>query len=333
MRAEIIRPGERTTGVPRLAWVRILLLALGLFAGAVGGLEGYWRSQGLRPSVPDDTNLWRFWRTRVYEPRGKVVVFLGTSRIRSDIDLQTLATRAPTFRSVQLGVNGDVSPLGTLRSLALDPRFRGVVVCELASPFLPRSRWNDQREFFDRPAGSVAFDRLVYAYLRDQSVVLLPRVTLSSSVQHFLAGEPWPRLARSRAVFDRSVQYDDAVTRVPLDDRLQLAEQKPVEPQLALEGLKDLREIVQRIQSRHGAVVFVRLPASAPSVATTESGFTGTLDWKRIAEVTGAVCISLDTGDSLGPFHCRDGVHLDPAQAKRLTERLVAELHGNRLLE
>ncbi len=332
MRAEITRAGERMTGVPRLAWGRILLLALGLFAGAVGGLEAYWRSQGLRPTVPDDANLWGFWRGRVYDPRGKVVVFLGTSRIRSDIDLGTLATRAPAFHCVQLGVNGDVSPLGTLRSLALDPRFRGVVVCELAAPFLPRSRWSDQREYFDRPAGSVTFDRLAYAYLRDKSVVLHPRVTLSLLAQHLL-GEPWPPLARSRDFFDRSAQYDDALARVPLDDRLQLAEQKPVEPQLAMEGLNDLREIVQRIQGRDGAVVFVRLPASAPSVATTESGFTGNFNWKRIAEVTGAVCLSLDTGDSLGPFHCRDGVHLNPAQAKRLTERLVAELHRNRLLE
>jgi hypothetical protein len=306
---------------------------LALFVGAFAGFEAYWRGQGLRPTVPDDADLWRFWRTHVYASDGRVLVFLGTSRIRSDIDLDTLATHVPGFHCVQLGVNGDVSPLGTLRSLALDPRFRGVVVCELAAPFLPRSRWNDQREYFDRPAGTVAFSRLAYAYLRDKSVVLHPRVTLSSLAQHFVAGEPWPRHARSRAFFDRSAQYDDALTRVPLDDRLQLAEQKPVEPRLALEGLSDLRELVEIIQGRHGSVVFVRLPASAPSVATTESGFTGTINWKRIAEITGAVCLSLETGDSLGPFHCRDGVHLDAAQAKRLTERLVADLHRNRLLE
>jgi hypothetical protein len=178
MRAEITRAGERTTSVPRLAWGRILLLALALFAGAVGGFEVYWRSQGLRPTVPDDANLWGFWRARIYEPDGKAVVFLGTSRIRSDIDLDTLATRAPAFHCVQLGINGDVSPLGTLRSLALDPQFRGVVVCELAAPFLPRSRWDDQREYFDRRPGSVAFDRLASAYLRDKSVVLNPRITL-----------------------------------------------------------------------------------------------------------------------------------------------------------
>ncbi len=332
MRVEIARPARGTKGVPELAWVRISLLTLGLFVVAVGGFEAYWRGQGLRPTVPDTEDLWRFWRTRVYEPDGRILVFLGTSRIRSDIDLETLATRLPTFHSVQLGVSGDVSPLGTLGALALDPRFRGIVVCELAAPFLPRSRWDDQRQYFEHSFSRSAFDRLVYAYLRDKSVSLHPRVTISSLAGYFASsGLSRPRV-RSRVRFDRSLLYDTAV-RMPLEDARLFAQQKPVDPGSIMEGLRDVREFVQRIQRRGGAVVFVGLPASMPFPERESSGFKGSITWKRVEELTGAVCISLEAGDSTGPFHCGDGVHLDPAQAKRLTECLVAELHQKRVFE
>lgn len=144
-------------------WLRIWLLAVLVLSASIGTLEAFWREQGYRPSVPDTVDLWAFWRTRVYEPRGNVLVFLGTSRIRADVHIETLARSLPKFRFVQLGVNGDVGPIGTLRSLARDERFRGIAVCELAAPFLKRSRWNDQQGYFGRSFSSRALEPLAYA--------------------------------------------------------------------------------------------------------------------------------------------------------------------------
>jgi hypothetical protein len=318
-------------------WLRIWLVAVVVLVVSIGSLEAFWRSQGLRPSVPDTVDLWRFWRTRVYEPRGNVLVFLGTSRVRSDVDTETLARSLPAFRSVQLGVNGDRGPIGTLRSLALDPGFRGIVICELAAPFLERSRWDDQRGYFLQPLNSQSLERLAYAYLRGQAVAFHPRVTIAALARQILSTDasrpPW----QLRICFDRSFHYTSAAGE-PLDDGHQLAWRKPADPRSLIEGLAALRDSVQRIQARRGRVAFVGLPASTPIFGTdksrfTNSGFTNGITWSRVAEFTGAVCIPLERGDSLGPFHCFDSLHLDQTQAKRFTECLIAELRRNRVLE
>lgn len=319
------RSPKRESKAPKLPWGRALFFATVLFACSAGGLEAYWRAQGVWPQVPDSVALWSYWRRQVYEPAGSVLVFLGTSRVRADIDLETLSHALPAFRCVQLGVNGNVSPIGTLRSLADDPEFRGIVICELAAPFLQLSRWDDQHEYFGRPWKSRAWEQPIGAWLRDKVVLLNPRVTLSS----LLCDRPRPP-SRARTCFDRSQQYENS-GRDPDPAGLQLDQQKPLDPGEVRDGLRGVRELVHSIRARGGSVVFVGLPASADSLEGT-NGFTGPFTLGRIAELTGAVCIS-EEGDSLGRFRCPDGVHLDPAQAKRLTHRLVAELYRNRVVE
>src|SRR5580704_6820271 len=179
----LVQSQEWESKAPKLPWGRALFLAIALFACSTGGLEAYWRAQGVRPQVPDSVDLWSYWRRQVYEPAGGVLVFLGTSRVRADIDLETLSRALPAFRSVQLGVNGNVSPIGTLRSFADDSGFRGIVICELAAPFLQFSRWEDQHEYFGRAWKSRAWEQPIGAWLRDKMVLLNPRVTISSLVR------------------------------------------------------------------------------------------------------------------------------------------------------
>jgi hypothetical protein len=321
---------ESMGGVPRLPCVRVLALAVALLGISIGGLEAFWREQGYRPNVPDTIDLWSFWRTRVYSPCGNVVVFLGTSRIRGDVDLDVLERSCPAYRCVQLGVSGNVSPIGTLRSLSLDAGFRGVVICELAAPFLERSRWIDQQQYFLQPLRSAPSEPLVYAYLRDNAAVLHPALGIAPLLKHSLTGQPLPSPSRCRASFDRSLHFSDAAVTRPRDD--ELTAQMPVGNRSLMEGLAEVRESVRRIQARQGSVVFVGLPTGLPAANATNSGFND-VTWARIAEITGAICIPLETGDSLGPFRCSDNVHLGKRQARRLTECLVTELRRNHLVD
>jgi hypothetical protein len=327
-------PRELASGVPQLLSGRIFLLTLVLLTSWIGGLEAYWRSQGFLPNVPDSVGLWSFWRTRIYEPRGNVLVFLGTSRIRADVDLDTLAHTLPAFRSVQLGVSGDVSPMGTLQSLALDPHFHGVVICELAAPFLERARWDDQKKFFRQPLGNGSFEELACAYLRGKVATLHHRLTIGALVRQLWSTDAVLAPPRCHTCFDRSLCYNaPTLSDGTLDDGHQLALQKTVDPRSLMEGVAALRESVLRIQTRHGSVVFVGLPASTPDAEMTDSGFKNNVTWSRLAELTGAICVPLETRDSVGSFHCSDSVHLDRKQATRLTQRLIAELRRNRVVE
>jgi hypothetical protein len=323
---------------PVLPWSRTILLGLLLAGGSIGGLEACWREQGYRPDVPETAALWGFWRTCIYARDGRVVVFLGTSRVRADIDLAVLKRAYPAYRFVQLGINGDVGQMGMLRSIALDQRFRGVVICELAAPFLDRSRWQDERDDDRQPFSRQTLDPLAYAYLRGQAVVVDPRVSIASVARQLLSTDVLPPPWQCRTCFDRSLRYTGTAARGALDDGHELARQKPVDPR-SLEGaLAAVRESVEQLKDRRGSVVFVGLPASVPTFGAgrerfTNSGFTNGVTWSRVADLTGAVCIPLESGDSIGPFRCFDGLHLDEEQAKRFTECLIAGLRRNRVLE
>lgn len=323
---------ELPSRAPQLSWGCIFLVAFALFVASGSGLEAYWRARGVRPNVPDSVELWSFWRGRVYGPSRKVLVFLGTSRVRSDVSLENLSRALPGIRSVQLGISGDRSPLGTLQSLALDADFRGTVVCELAAPFVARSRWDDQREYFLQLRNSGTFEYLFSAYVRDKAALLNSRVTISSLVRDFAGVYPSPRLRRFRSCFDRSLRYEDEVTGVPVPGEAERNQQKLVDARTVIESLGAVRKLVDQIRARGGSVVFVGLPASE-ATNESKSGFSGSVTWARVAELTGAVCISLESGDSQGRFHCRDGFHLDQQQAKRLTQCLINELYRNRVLE
>src|ERR1700732_1553151 len=75
---------------PMLPWLRVVLLASLLAAGSICSLDAHWRSAGFRPTVPDGMDLWYFWRQQVDGNNGKVIVFLGSSRITADISIETL---------------------------------------------------------------------------------------------------------------------------------------------------------------------------------------------------------------------------------------------------
>ena len=90
--------------VPMRQWVRLWLCAMLLFVGCVGSLDAICRRQGFRPTVDDSLDLWHFWRQQVYRNDGRVLVFLGTSRVQSDVSLTTLGERLPGYTIVQLGL-------------------------------------------------------------------------------------------------------------------------------------------------------------------------------------------------------------------------------------
>lgn len=128
------RSDEHGRVFARFPWMRMWLLVLLLSGIGIGGEETIWRSYGLRPSVGNSTELWRFWRDRVYEVDGNIVVLVGASRMQTAFRPQSLFERIPDTRLVQLAVYAGGSPIGTLLDLADDSEFRGVVICDLIAP-------------------------------------------------------------------------------------------------------------------------------------------------------------------------------------------------------
>lgn len=68
------------------------ILTVVLVAAAVISWELYVRSKGYDTSYDDDPALWSDKRKRVYEPMDKSTVFIGSSRIKFDLDIDTWET-------------------------------------------------------------------------------------------------------------------------------------------------------------------------------------------------------------------------------------------------
>ena len=67
-------------------------LALSLSFIAILSWELHLRHQGNKLTYDDNEALWADKRARVYEPADKATVFIGSSRIKYDLDIDTWRT-------------------------------------------------------------------------------------------------------------------------------------------------------------------------------------------------------------------------------------------------
>ena len=120
------------TRLPEGPWFRTWILGFALFALAVGAWELCWRADGFAPSAQDDTTAWVIARLRV---QADSTVFVGTSRIQTDVDPLIWQEAAGGGVAVQLGLAATPS-LPVLEDLAGDESFRGLLVFGVAPLYL-----------------------------------------------------------------------------------------------------------------------------------------------------------------------------------------------------
>src|SRR5919107_2937306 len=97
------------------------ILALVLVSAFLASWELYLRHQGRGISYDDGGSLWSDKRKRVYEPIDKATVFIGSSRIKYDLDIPTWK-KITGDEPIQLANVGS-SPLPMLYDLADDTNF------------------------------------------------------------------------------------------------------------------------------------------------------------------------------------------------------------------
>src|SRR5882757_5026598 len=105
---------------------RAAVFALLLVVLVIGGWEVYLRSKGVTISYDNGKELWADKRAMVYEPSDKTTVFIGSSRIKFDLAVDTWQKETGR-QAVQLAIEGS-SPIPVLTDLGNDPRFKGRLV-------------------------------------------------------------------------------------------------------------------------------------------------------------------------------------------------------------
>ena len=113
-----------STPLTRPAIAAAVLFLLGILAW-----EWYMRKDGVNISFDDDGPLWAYHRGRVYQPSDKSTVFIGSSRIKFDLDTDTWKSMTGDD-PVQLACVGS-TPLPVLYDLADDPKFKGRLIIDV----------------------------------------------------------------------------------------------------------------------------------------------------------------------------------------------------------
>ncbi|MEN6424777.1 MAG: hypothetical protein ABFE13_05410 [Phycisphaerales bacterium] len=328
---------------PEGPWLKTWLLAIALAVAAVAGWETALRHRGHRPTIVDDEALWASQRDRIYTTDGqKAIVLIGDCRIQLGLVPQVLRDSFPGHRVVQLAIQ-ETSPIATLRDLAADQRFDGIMICGLDARLLCRDMWDTQQHYVDYYHKAYHWNTRLnrfFATLAQKTLVSLhPRLRLDELAVLLARGEafPSPYYLETHADRSRLADYDRVdlkAHRKWVFDRTRWLSNDRELPGVEewLHDAMEVEEWVGTIQSRGGRVVFVQLPTSGQLHRYEETLFPKAMYWDAFAARTSALCIHFKDVPQLAGFDCPDTVHLDRTDAPRFTLELGKALANRDLL-
>lgn len=328
-------PGERL-------WVRIWLVAVLIAGTSIASVEFAARDYGYKPDVPDSLALWFYHRHRVVGGDPKLIVAIGTSRIRAALSPEVASECLPGCRLIQLGFDGPSGAVGLLDELSATPGFCGTILCDVPVPLFDRSHWDDQPNYYRKQQSPSSIANSVFSsVLREHSVALVDDMTLRRLIFGNSPPEDpgWPEFFRTH--LDRSVTVDGARADIisaagrakfPQYKGLYTSAKRYANVQEFKQTVAPLRVIVERIRRNHGAVVFLRLPSAGPRLEFEESNYPTGLYYSALAEATSATCIDFRSLPQASDFQSADGSHLSPDGARVFTRALIRQLKQRHLV-
>ena len=322
-------------------WAWIWAGALVIAALAATGWEIAIRKYGETPIVLDDEDLWAVQLDRALaHPEG--IVMLGASRIVYGIDTGIVEqlTGTPTM---MLAVPGRY-PLATLRELADETEFRGLVVVGIDSRGLLAQYRDMQQRYLShyrlRWSWARRAHRVLLSFLQPHLLLLRPEYSLVNLVKRRAAGLPPPReeyhvtRASNRSArihFDGMdvgrIRPRNVANLAQLYDKLH----KP-EPARFVSDLADMARWVDTIEQRGGRVVFFREPVAGEHLALDEANLPREDYWNAVREAYGLAMIDFRDSARFAGFTLPDNSHVSADQVPRLTHALVDELRDRDLV-
>ena len=322
--------------LPKLPWPRVYLTALVIFAAIIGGLEAYWRIRGNVPGAPDSADLWAYHRSFVVGNDPKLIVAIGTSRIRTDLRPDVMRQCLPSHRFVQLGINGASSSLGLLAEISHIPRFCGIVLCDILPPLMAPEHDNDQVSFTRRSVRKAdALSTYLHGVLCERMVVLNADLTLRQCMSAQDGPRPNEDGRRHHTHADRTLDIDytsPEALKAATESRLRTyaeiyaRERRYKSIDEFKQAVAGVADSVARIRRNGGHVVFLRLPASGARLELEESAFPSSVYFGALASVTAAPWIDFRDLSRDGDLDCPDESHLSLQGARIFTIRLVERL-------
>ena len=312
-----------------------LAIALVLAGSALFAVERQWRARGYTPIIVDAPDLWSLQRAKAsYSERP--IVFLGASRTLYAIDRATMRARLPAYEPVMLAMDGRY-PLATLRDLAVDSDFRGLVVCDIdgagfAAPSLDMQK--PEVDYYHREfSPSRAAHRLLLNHWQLNAAIARSDFSLLRSAVRWWNGEgepfrPYQWLDRRRF---GHIDYDRGNTEAQKRELAANLERFGGHlPRIPFNEwwpqVENANAWVRAIQARGGDVIFYASPTSGQRRWAEGDWFPRAEYWDKMAAATTAKTLfSLDVA-ALRDFPLPDDSHIDYRQKPAYTNALIDAL-------
>jgi hypothetical protein len=308
-----------------------------LAVGSLGLLEWHWRSQGHIASVHDNADLWAFQRDRVEGAGRDTLALLGASRMQFGFHLDVFREECPGVEPVQLAVFAK-KPYATLRDLASDESFAGLVLCSL-DEVAAVPAWEGQEDFVAYHGGRWG------PGFKASLVLAAPVQRLLALSQPQLSGRPLltglldgrqPQITYIETRFDRTAiaHYDKLG---PQDIKAQirhrirrtqsrLGDEEPIARSTWDEMAAAYADCVRAIRSRGGDVVFVKFPMRGQFRVLSERYAPRAEYWDGLAAATGAETIHFEDMPGHERLVLPDASHLDATGGIAFTRWVAREL-------
>lgn len=333
--------------MPPLLMKKTALLAVLLFAFTLIAWEITLRQSGSDNAFDDAPPLWAHARGQVYEPKDRSTVFIGSSRIKFDLDIPTWES-VTGDHAVQLACVGS-TPLPALYDLAHDPAFTGRLVIDVTeglffstSPGSAESPNKNIKYYHDiTPAQRASFwinrpletafvflDKDNYSLnamldkmeLKSREGVFMSPIfprdfdrtsyeRQSSMLPAFVADTVQQRTVKNIWAFFASRRKGPPISGAPLDSMI-----------------NEIKKATDQIKARGGQVVFVRTPSSGVSWEKEQLGFPRDQYWNKLLSATGCTGIHFMDDPATDHYQCPEFSHLQPSDAVDYTQHLIRHL-------
>jgi hypothetical protein len=335
--------------MPANSLSRAAILMVLLVVVVIGSWELYLRHAGVTITYDNGKELWADKRAMVYEPSDKATVFIGSSRIKYDLDIDTW-TKTTGRHAIQLATEGS-SPVPVLEDLGNDPRFKGKLVVDVTEGlfFSPAGEGGGAQgkniAYYksETPAQKASF---VLDHWLESVFVFLDKdfLSLNSGLEKLKIpdrpgiGYEHPPLPREfgDCSFDRQDKMTDKfLTDTSLQRQvtnfwvfiMNAGKMAPHTGPSPVPGImQSVKTAVDKIRARGGDVVFIRTPSSGPMREGESHAFPREKLWEPLLASTHSQGIFFSDHPATDHFVCPEWSHLKPADAVLYTQALITEL-------
>ena len=326
--------------------IRAGALALSLSLIAILSWEFHLRHKGHKLTYDDNEALWADKRAMVYDPADKATVFIGSSRIKFDLDIPTWES-VTGEKAVQLALVG-TSPRLLLEDLANDKNFNGKLVMDVTEvlffsdvPFVNKSS-KEAVAFYHKQTPSEKLSSLVDFALESKLTFLEEgRFSLSSlsddipiqnrpgvfAMPAFPKSSSWTNYNRQTYMPEIFLSDSNDIKRVTGIWAMLGSDPTPaVDGNALMQIFKEVRTNINKIRRRGGKFILVRTASSGPFAMGEEKKYPKEKYWNQLVTFTQSNGIHYRENPVTKDLTCPEWSHLAPKDAVTYTKQLLQSL-------